>query len=220
MTCAIGIKLLGDDGWKLDYDLSLKLHSAAAKSAYCIGNVTCMDVCVESVFENALSLLHTLEAFKIIIKCYNDKRKFQDALDAAISILHKIGENVNYTESEEVCNLEVEKVKSLLKGKSQDELPKMKKMKDEHKLATMSIMGEVLPSLYFVNPQLFFRISLQMVVLTLENGVSKFSSFGFSALGSALCYKEKNRMDNFPYHLGKLSITLVENAHEKELVPW
>ena len=216
----IGIELLGDDCWKLDYDLCLELHNAAAKSAYCLGNVTCMDACVESIFKNALHLLHTLEAIIIVIKCYNDKRKFQDALDAAISILDKIGENVNYAESEEVCNLEVEKVKGLLKGKSHDEILRMKEMKDEYKLATMSILGEVFPSLLFVNPQMFFRMSLRMVALTLENGVSTFSSFGFSALGSALCYKDSYRIDNFPHHLGKLSLALLENAHKKELVPW
>ena len=100
------MKLLGADCWKFNYDLSLNLHNSTAKASYCISNFTSLRDCMEAVLKNASSVLHTVQVHALKIKYYNDKRKFQDALDTAICILDKIGENTNYSQSEEMYNLD------------------------------------------------------------------------------------------------------------------
>ena len=212
--------MLGADCWKSDYDLSLKLYDEAAKSAYCISDFTSVDNCMKAILKNATSILHTVGIVSLKIKHFNDVRKFQDALDTAMSILEKIGEDTNYAQSEAMLITDVNRAKELVQEKSLDEISKMKEMNDEYKLATMAILSEILSSVYFINPQLYFRISLRMVFLTFEYGVCKFSALGFSALGSALCSKGSSMMDSFPYQVGKLSILFLENVYVKELAPW
>ena len=211
--------MLSVDCWESDYSLSLELHNTKAKSAYCILNHTSLSNCMEAILKNASSVLHTVQVYSLKIKHYNDKRMFQDSLDTAICILNKIGENINYSHSEAITYLEAVKASDLLCTQSQHhEISEMKQMEDEYKLATMAILHDILPSLYFIKPQLYFYISLRMVHLTLEYGVSKYSSLGFCALGSALISKG-SKMDIFPYHLGKLSITLLKQVKMKEFVP-
>ena len=213
-----GINMLGENCWEFKYDLSLKLHDAAAKMCYCISNYTSLDIYIKAISKNAASALHTVQTYALQIRLYNDNRKFQDAFDTAVCILNKIGENINYTQSEAEIDSLIDKTKLLLNGKSYEEITEMEEMQDESKLAIMMILSESLSTLHFFNPQLYCLVSLRMVHLTLQCGISKFSPLGFIALGSALC--GRNTKDRFPYELGKLSIKILDKIYVKEFVPW
>ena len=93
-------------------------------------------------------------------------------------------------------------------------------MQDESKLAIMTILSNALASQLFMNPQIYCLVSLRMVNLTLQYGISKESSLGFIALGTALCTKFSSMVDRFPYKLGKLAIMLLDKVYVKEFIPW
>ena len=170
--------MLSVDCWELDYNLSLELHNAKAKSAFCLLNDTSLSDCMEAILKNASSVLHTVQIHSLKIKYYSEKLKFQDSLGTAVCILNKIGENIDYSESKAMSYLEAVKGSYLFHTESHHEISEFKEMEDEYKLATMAILHDILPSLYFIKPQLYFYISLRMVYLTLEHGVSKHSSLG------------------------------------------
>ena len=117
-------------------------------------------------------------------------------------------------------DLTMNEAKLLLSAKSHDEISEMEKMQDESKVAIMSILSNALTSTYFINPKIYCLVSLRMVNLTLQHGISKFSCLGFIALGSALCTKFSNMMDKFPFELGKLAIMLLDKVYVKEYIPW
>ena len=213
-----GIEILGEKCWESNYDLSLKLYDAAAKSAYCISNYDSLESYIKAILKNATSTLDTVQTYSLQIRFYNDNRKFQDAFDTALCILNKIGENTNFTQSEVEIDAEIQQTKILLSAKSHEEISEMETMKDENKLAIMTILSNSLASQHFLNPQIYCLVSLRMVNLTLQYGIAKCSSIGFIALGTALCTKFSNMMDRFPYELGKLAIMLLDKVDVKEFI--
>ena len=94
-------------------------------------------------------MLHTVQVHALEIKCHKDKRKFQDAFDAARHLLKKTGENINHSQSEAVLKSEIVKEKHFAHEIS-TEISRMKKMEDECKLAIMAILCDILPTLHLI----------------------------------------------------------------------
>ena len=179
----IGKELLGSESWKEQYDLALKMHDAIAKAAFGAGKYAEMNKLIDIVANNATSILHLVNVYSLKIKFYNDERKFEDAIDTARSILDKIGESIY----DLLPEIELQRAKNLIVGKSDEEICSMKKMTDDVSNAAIRMLNEIATSSYFARPELAVSITTKMVQLTFQNGVSKYSGFGFCALGALLC---------------------------------
>ena len=63
----------------------------------------------------------------------------------------------------------------------------MKEITDDVLNAAIRILNEIVTSSYFVKPEFIVLIATKIVQLIFQNGVSKYSSFGFCTLRALLC---------------------------------
>lgn len=173
-----GLQLLGANSWDNNYDLTLRLHINAAKSAFGMQNDTMMNEMINVILVNASSSSHWTEIYSLKIMRLKERRLFKEAVDAVIFILNKLGERIDesmYNNSATIA-ASIERVKRLLHNKSDEEILEMKQM--EYAIdAIISIFCHVFVS-ELTDLNLYKYASIRMVELSLIHGLSNHSCVG------------------------------------------
>ena len=183
-------ELLGSESWKEQYNLALKMYDATTKATFGAGKYAEMKKSINIVLNNTTSILHLVNIYNLKIKFYNNERKFENAIDTARRILDKIGESIFNLFPE----IELERAKNLIVGKSNEVIPSMKKMTNDVSNVAIRTLNEIVTSSYIAKPELIFFIATKIVQLTFQNGVSKYSTFSFCTLRALLC-KNQDQID-------------------------
>jgi len=208
----IGIKLLGLQSWESQYALTLKLHDTATKAAFSAGKYVAMIKLVDTIHENVETALHLVNSFILKMKFYDDERNFEATLSTARIILDKLGESLYLkplTESDMI------RTKSLIIGKSDDEICSMKTMQNDLMIETLRVLDSTTVAAFMIDRTLLSdSIAKRIVDLTFQYGISKYSSLGFCTFGSALRIKG----DNLGYRFGLLGLKLAEKCQSKEMI--
>lgn len=97
-----GIKLLTDNCWEKNYELTLALYEAAAKAAYLAGEFEQMKQFVQTVLVKAKTLLDKVKIYEITIQSYGAQNQAKEAIITALKILKELGVELpeNPTQSE------------------------------------------------------------------------------------------------------------------------
>ena len=207
-----GIQLLNSESWSQNYDLTFNLYNTAAKGAYCVGNVSDMNILVNEVVNNTSNKLHQLDSYLLQIRYYNDKVMCKDAIRVGVFYLEKIGVKVDLSQCESITLSEVENARRYIAGTSHLALTDMT---NETSLAAMNILSRLVKSAFISDRKLLPLIASRMIKLTFKEGVSKHSCVGFCALGSVLC----NKGDKLSIKFGKLALDLLKRVQTKEIIP-
>ena len=75
------------------------------------------------------------------------------------------------------------KAETALRGKTDEDVLSLPKMKDTQKLGSMKIMNHVLLYLVYERPYLAALVACRMVIMTVEYGLCALSSVGFTIYG-------------------------------------
>ena len=173
-----GIKLLGIDCWKTNYNLTLALCNNMAKSVYGMKKYAKMNDIMITILRNATSSFDLVQIYSLKMTRCNELILFDDATNTAMIILNKIGEKIDQSMyADNIIKSLIEKVKSLLTGKSEEEIIQLKDMTDDAN-PIMLIYRDLSKSSFFVNPALFIYMSIRMIELTFSHGLSKYSCIG------------------------------------------
>ena len=140
-----GIELLGQTGWRDEYDLSLLIYNAASEMEMCNANYEGMKSLVESVVRNSRRDDDTIPAKTTLLHglLVNDQQ--QQGLDLGRELLSNLGYGLSRRFNTLNFWLEMMLIQRLLKGKSNDYLKRLPVITDEKVLASMHILNLVRP---------------------------------------------------------------------------
>ncbi|HEY9609978.1 serine/threonine-protein kinase PknK, partial [Allocoleopsis sp.] len=198
----IGIKLLRENGWLVQYNLSLQLHQEAAQVAYRFGNYEQMEALANLVLENAKTVLDKLQIYELKIEDCIRKSNFEEGLNIGLEVLHLL--KVILPKSPNNLYIKAET----------NNLLKLPKMTDTESLAAMSILGQMLGIGYIGIPELLVPIVLTQIDLSIKYGNAPKSSFAYATYGVILCTIQDIETG---YKYGKLGLRLVEKLNAKHL---
>ncbi|CAB9503118.1 expressed unknown protein [Seminavis robusta] len=211
-----GIKIVAaQKTWGRDnYDLSLSLFNTAIEVCYANGEFSQLDDLLKQVLENARTFEDSLLARSTMIYYLGTRNRQLEAIDMGLATLKLLGETFPSTKPPLWrVYWDAHRLKSMLKGKSDDFILQMSRMKNARKVAAMSILNHVILYAVYARPRLCSLMAFRMVELTMKHGLSALSSVGFVFYGVILCRYDQPD-DGFRY--GELGVRI--SNHWKKAV--
>jgi predicted ATPase len=138
-----GVQLLGDRGWRDEYDLSLMIYNAAAEMEICKANFEGMEALIESIFRNSRCFEDKIQAKTSQIYALGVNDRQQDGLDLGIQLLTDLGTPLPKSFSKFVLRIDLNAVQKLLRGKSNDYLKRLPVIEDRDILASLHVLNLV-----------------------------------------------------------------------------
>ncbi|MFT7220654.1 MAG: PAS domain S-box-containing protein, partial [Candidatus Azotimanducaceae bacterium] len=176
------IALLGQNAWA-HYEQTISLHHDAANTAYLCGDLTQMNLLIDSILEHAKTPIDQANAYEIRIRSLIRNNQIKEAEDIALTALRSLGIEISKPLSLRTLTTGTSVlIKSWnLSRQSEITLPEMK---NELQLAGMKILLLLCRAAYVSgNPQIA-RYLLEMANLSLKHGMAPESPVAFAILGS------------------------------------
>jgi PAS domain S-box-containing protein len=211
-----GIRLLNEDSWEVQYDLTLELYAECVEAARIMGHFLLMEELSAVVTENARTSLDQVSVFKSRIQRCMAENELSVALNTAFEMLNKLGEEIPKYSTPAHIERILDATMASLGERKIEELINLPEMTDPFKLAAMSILATVTSAAYIGAPELFPLIVCKGVNLSVAYGNTSDSAVAYVAFGVILCKKGEDIPSG--YRFGRLSLNLVKrfNAREHE----
>ena len=144
--------------------------------------------------------------------------KLEEGISRCTSILAQLGEVIPTDVTADLYAAEVAQVKSLLHGKSWEDLLSLPLMRETQKLAAMQFMNHALSMTYaakpFLNPIIVFR----MVKMSFEHGICNKSALAFACYGGWLVSEPTCDVEG-GYRMGRVAIEMMKRLGSTEMTP-
>jgi predicted ATPase len=210
-----GIQLLGEGRWKDQYDLSLALYSTASEVECINGNFQRVNKFIETIFKHAHCLQDKLRAYKSMIRSMT--KSLDEAAMIGLDVLKQLGEPIPLKVTKFAIAVELVKVKMALRGKTNQDLLNLPPMRDKSKIVSSEILNLIVFNCYQSRSPHTALLCFRSVLLTLKYGLHEGSSLAFALYGAMLCGMGLDLKAG--HRFGQLAISLVEDAHAKEMMP-
>ena len=210
-----GIEFLVQDRWRDQYELTLKIHTEAMEAACLSGQFETMEAIFETVIRNSRSTLDKTGVYETLILGRMLQSKPEESLEAALEILGELGVVFPDDFSQYNPRREMEKVWSTVSKKSTDELLNIPHMADPLQLATLRILVQTNPPVYFSRAEFLTPIILKEVELTLRYGNTYLTPYIFCALGVILCEIAGDIEEG--YQSAQIGIRFIEHLGVKDV---
>jgi predicted ATPase/signal transduction histidine kinase/tRNA A-37 threonylcarbamoyl transferase component Bud32 len=210
-----GIQLLAQDTWETDYNLTLSLYENTAEAAYLSGEFDQMEWAIEIVLQKAQSLLDRLKVTEVMILYHAAQNQSKKAVKLSGEFLKSLGLDFPDNPSPADIGAISAKIQTYLEKTSIEQLIDLPAMTDVHLLAAMQILcSSVVACLQVSFDLLYFNI-LKQIELSIENGNSSVSAFGYVVYGLTLCSQIENIKSG--YKFGCLANKLLEKTDSSKI---
>ncbi|KAL3804135.1 hypothetical protein HJC23_013654 [Cyclotella cryptica] len=177
-----GMSFLPNNYWQNEYDLSLDLFNLAAKCALTIKNLTSLTMICDQILRNARNPDDMLNASFISMSALTYS-KVSEAVHYGLTVLRQLNIDIPDSISQENTMRLIFQTKSKLNEISDEMILNYQIMSDFKKVMAMKFLAELGNALQQVNPDLQPFVTITMVRLTIEHGLSPMSSVGFAYFG-------------------------------------
>lgn len=212
----IGLELLPEDKWTIDYDLTLSLFLEKAECEYLNGNFEASEVLFDKIINNVKTDMEKARVYNIKIPMYQIRGRAYEAVEIGLKAIRLLGMKLSITPGKISNLIEIIKAKVSLRNKKTKDLihlPEIQKKEIQAIMESLSIIG---PSAVFLSKDLQAYISLKMLNLTLKYGNSEFSAFIYAVYGYILCGAFENYQSG--YEFGESGLKLLEKSNDNNLV--
>jgi predicted ATPase/tRNA A-37 threonylcarbamoyl transferase component Bud32 len=197
----IGLKQLSSDCWENQYDLMLALHLEMVEAAYLNTQFEQSQALANTALKHAKTQLDQVKLYELKIQSYITHSQMTEALELGLHVLGLLG-------------IELLKTPPIQEGNIED-LIDLPLMINPSKLAAIRILMTIMSPAFIANPALLGPISFTMVNLSLKEGHSPPSAYGYSFYGLILCIGINDIKSG--YQFGQLALKLVNKLNAKEI---
>lgn len=210
-----GIRLLGDDPWKLSYHLSLDLFNTAMVVEYCNGSFGQVHRYANIVTNLDIPVQHKLTAYTYLIKCMGDQGQPGKALEMCLSVLAQLGICYDTHLGKLSKVFALLKMKQILKRHPVPSFEDFPAIEDEFKIKEAKLMTTCGTLASTVNIDLIPLHVLKCIQWTIENGICQYSSICFVGYGilEVACFGNLKEANEF----GRLGLSLSKRFEDKEM---
>jgi predicted ATPase len=138
-----GIELLGESGWREEYDLTLSIYNASAEMAMCTAHFEVVKGLVESVLQHARSAGDKVAARATQLYALGVTDRQQEGLDLGLQLLSDLGSPLPSSFCRVSFFRELMSVKRMLRGKSNCYLKRLPSVDSDDVLASLQILNLV-----------------------------------------------------------------------------
>lgn len=214
-----GISLLQNDHWNDHYRLSHGLFQGFTKSAYLNGFPEKVMLGIQAILHHGRCLDDKLDAYLMLIQCSFRQRAIQKAFETFHDVMGQLGEtlplSIDTTRlSQTVTDTYVKLERALEAGYMSNH----QTLKDKRLETAMHFYDEMCYFSYVANPSFFALCACRMVNITLEHGISNFSSPGFSMFGAVLCSALAGNLSG-AYRVAKLALQMLQQMEGTQHAP-
>ncbi|MEH2198160.1 trifunctional serine/threonine-protein kinase/ATP-binding protein/sensor histidine kinase [Nostoc sp.] len=212
-----GLTLLADESWQTEPQLTLALHEGAAEAAFLCGNSDHMEEWVGVILAQNLQPTEYVKAYTIQIQAYNAQGRYQEAIAIARTALARF--NVYLPEQPTPADIApaMEEVRELLKGRTTQDLLNLPVMTEAEPLAMMHLLSSIISTTYASYPLLFPFVILTQAKLSINQGNTGLSAFGYGVYG-ILLINILGDLDG-AYDFGQLALQLVAKLNARSIQP-
>ncbi len=184
---AAAVELLGGEGWRRHYDLTLAAHVESAESAYLCADLETMERLAAAALRNARSHLDLARIYEVRIQAYAAGNEVHRAVEAGREILGQFGIRLPMNPTRTHVLFGLARAWARLGSRRTSTLMNLPEMTDPAKLAASRLLTTVAHPAYTVAPLLYPLIVFEFVTLCVRFGNTPQSAIGYVGLGSVLC---------------------------------
>ena len=181
-----GIKLLGKDCWKGDYDKTYQLYANAAEAANVNANFVLQDFFAEVVLKNAKTLKDKLKIYELKLQACIAQDEMQLAEDFALEVLKDMGEDFPAKPTQNHVMKSKEKINEIIGDRKLDELADMPDMVDEIKLSALRVLTALAGVIIVTHPELHKLTVARRVELSLRYGFAPQTPMAFASYSTMI----------------------------------
>jgi predicted ATPase/signal transduction histidine kinase len=205
-----GIKLLGNEGWQSQYDMTLELYELSIEAASLSNSLQLMEDLIEVLLNNAQCDLDCIRTYDIKIQSYSSQNRLLEAVQVAQQALNRLGFNLSTDPSQLDVEEAFQSTAHLLHDRDTLSLADLPLMSDVNKLAIMRIVMRVMPAVFLAIPPLYPILILSQVNASIEYGNAPFSPLCYACYGMLLngILKQTELANEFSQLASQLASTL------------
>jgi predicted ATPase/signal transduction histidine kinase len=206
MQLRVGLKLLAENCWQSNYDLTLALYVEAVEVEYLTTNYERSATLAEVVLQQASTLLERVKVYELQIQFYMAQNQMLKAMDTGLQVLDLLGVSLSNDEGGGGFVVELPKLTDL------DNIPEMT---DPYKIATLTILMSLVSPAVAATPEIFPLLIVKLVKICKEYGHSPLAAVAYVFYGVILC-SAMGDIDT-GYHAGNLGLKLLDKFNANSL---
>ncbi|MFB2768286.1 AAA family ATPase [Pelatocladus sp. BLCC-F211] len=210
-----GLELLADSSWQNQYELTLALYDSAVETAYFNGDFDQMEKWTNVVLQQAKTSIDKMKIYEVKIQACMAQVKQLEAIKIGLQALELLGVNLPESPSSSEIQQTLSQTATNLAGKNIEDLIDLPLMTDIDKLAAIRMLTSMGSPTYQSAPALFPLVICEQVNLSIKNGNSPFSAYGYVCYGVILNGIVQDIES--AYKFGKLALSVVEHFNALEL---
>ncbi|PJZ79586.1 protein kinase domain-containing protein [Leptospira meyeri] len=207
------VGLMKDEEWKSDYENTLKLHLAYARSAYLSKNFEAAEKSFNYILSFVRNDLDKILVYELQSSMLVTQNKMKEVLETLKQALKLVGVRLPKKANSLSPLPELIKFKFKLGNRSIESLEHLPISNDPKYLAIMRLLNACIAPSFLAEPDLFPVIVLKLVNHTLRFGLCEISAFGFCAMGVIQGSGLGNYDDGFKF--GQLGVRLLDTLDAK-----
>ncbi|AHJ27091.1 AAA family ATPase [Nodularia spumigena CS-584] len=210
-----GIKLLADDSWETQYQLTLALYETAADVAYLGRNFEEMEELGEVILQRAKTVLEKVKVYEIKILAYTSQNRLLEAIAIARQVLQYLG--LTFPDSPSASDIQkgLAETTALLADKTVADLFNLPLMTDEKQLAIIRIFASMGAATYMANPLLFPIIICSQVKLSIQYGNDPLGATSYA--GYAIILNGIQKDIELAVEFGNLALKLTDKFNDPDI---
>jgi predicted ATPase/serine/threonine protein kinase len=207
-----GLALLPDDAWQSSYDLALGLCSGAADAAYLTADWATFDARIATLKTHAKTTMDQLGAWELQIDAQIGRHEYVAAIETACSVLRLLDFDLPADPDQATVQASFVRALGCLERVGPEGLAALADVDDVRIAAAMRIHIRVSPAAYFGRPMLLPVIASNLIVSSVERGLSSATPYALALFGIVL-----NTVGMHPaaHQWGQLAVKLIDRFPDR-----
>ena len=212
-----GLSLLGEKAWQRQYEMSLAFHDLAAELASLCGDFEVMEQFIETVIDQAQTLLEKVYVYQVKIQSNVSQNKLIEAIAIAQQLLQQLGVKLPETPTEKDIQPALAEIGKLIEDREIEDFVHLPMMTDVEKIAIVQIANSILPVAYLSGSPLYHLLSAFSIKLSLQYGNTSASVGGYLGYSVIACNMKQDI--NTGVKFGQLALQLISQLNAKAAKP-
>ncbi|MEM6751848.1 MAG: AAA family ATPase [Cyanobacteria bacterium P01_C01_bin.38] len=180
-------RLLPENSWDNQYELTLSVHNLQVEIAYLTGDFTWMEKLASQVLEKSKTTLDKVKIYETKIEALTTQKDMLGAVNSGLEILKMLGVEFPNQPSPADIDAAFKENAIAMANKKPSQLLEMAQMQKAEYVSAMRIMMYITPCVHIAKPQLFPLLCLKQIHLSLSYGNAPTSSFAYTVYAILLC---------------------------------
>jgi predicted ATPase len=213
----MGLSLLGENSWQIQYEMSLAFHELAAELAFLCGEFEAMEQLIETVIYQARYLLEQVTVYLIRIQANVSKNQPVEAIAIGKQFLQQLSVTFPETPKPNKIKQAFAEINHLIGKQKIEDLVDLPIMTDEEKIAIVQITSCLIPAAHICGSPLIPLLTCLPVKLSIQYGNVPVSAVAYAGYSIVACNFLQDI--NMGVKFGQLALQVVSKLDAKAIKP-